>query len=253
MLHTLTSPAKFSLSELFDGTILCVNKPLEWTSHDVVNKIKITANNLKVKNAENQNLKLKIGHAGTLDPLATGLLIVCTGTQTKMTESIQAQLKVYTGTMMLGATTASYDLEHATDTFYETAHITETKMRETTKTFTGNILQRPPAHSAVKVDGKRAYKRARAGEEMTIAPKQITIHSFEVFDIAIPSASFTVVCSKGTYIRSLVNDYGAALQSGAHLTSLCRTAIGEYRLENAWSLHDLVAYINDLHPAGRKR
>ena len=181
---------------------------------------------------------LKIGHAGTLDPLATGLLIVCTGKETRNIESYQAQEKEYTGTFYIGATTPCYDLEKEIDAHYPTDHITDELIRETTKQFTGAIQQTPPLYSAIKIDGKRAYDIARAGKTAEIKPKEVTISEFTITRIALPEVDFKVVCSKGTYIRSLARDFGEALKSGAHLTALCRTRIGQYRLEDALSLEE---------------
>lgn len=181
---------------------------------------------------------LKIGHAGTLDPLATGLLIVCTGKQTRNIESYQAQEKEYTGTFYIGATTPCYDLEKEIDAHYPTEHITDELIKETTKQFTGAIQQTPPLYSAIKIDGKRAYDIARAGKTAEIKPKEVTITEFTITRIALPEVDFKVVCSKGTYIRSLARDFGEALKSGAHLTALCRTRIGQYRLEDALSLEE---------------
>ena len=203
------------------GAVLLFDKPLRWTSFDLVKKVRgIT----RVK---------KVGHAGTLDPLATGLLIICTGKKTKEIDTFQAQIKEYTGTFFIGATTPCYDMEQPVDKVYETAHITEEMIRETAKQFTGSIDQTPPPHSAVKIDGKRAYDLARAGKEVDVKSRTIEIETFEITGIALPVVSFRVVCSKGTYIRSLAHDFGKALGSGAYLSSLVRTRIGEFRLDDA--------------------
>lgn len=203
------------------GAVLLFDKPLRWTSFDLVKKVRgIT----RVK---------KVGHAGTLDPLATGLLIICTGKKTKEIDTFQAQIKEYTGTFFIGATTPCYDMEQPVDKVYETAHITEEMIRETAKQFTGSIDQTPPPHSAVKIDGKRAYDLARAGKEVAVKSRTIEIETFEITGIALPVVSFRVVCSKGTYIRSLAHDFGKALGSGAYLSSLVRTRIGEFRLDDA--------------------
>jgi tRNA pseudouridine55 synthase len=186
----------------------------------------------------------KIGHAGTLDPLATGLLIVCTGKQTKNIEQYQAKEKEYTGTFHIGATTPCFDLEKEIDEYYPTAHLTEELIYETTKQFTGTIQQTPPLFSAIKIDGKRAYDIARSGGTAEIKSKEITISEFTITRIALPEVDFKVVCSKGTYIRSLARDFGLALQSGAHLTALCRTRIGEFKLEDAMTLNDFEERIN---------
>jgi len=179
--------------------------------------------------------KFKIGHAGTLDPLATGLLIICTGKFTKKITEIQAQAKEYTGTIVLGATTPSYDLETEVDSTFPTEHITEALILETTKQFLGEIDQKPPVFSAIKKDGKRLYEHARAGEEVEIASRKTTIYEFEITRIAMPEIDFRVKCSKGTYIRSLAFDFGKALQSGGYLSVLRRTKIGEYSVENGIS------------------
>ncbi len=184
------------------------------------------------------NSLLKIGHAGTLDPLATGLLIVCTGKQTKNIEQYQAQEKEYTGTFYIGATTPCYDREKEIDAYYPTEHISDELIYTTTKQFIGKIQQTPPLFSAIKIGGKRAYKIARAGETAEIKPKEITITEFEITRIAIPEVDFRVVCGKGTYIRSLAHDFGRALNSGAHLTALCRTRIGNYQLANAITIEE---------------
>ncbi len=231
------------------GEVLLINKPLTWTSFQLVNKMKYLIKQSEVRGrrsddevsnpkSEIKNPKLKIGHAGTLDPLATGLLIVCTGKQTKNIESYQAQEKEYTGTFFIGATTPCYDLEKAIDFHYPTEHITNELIYETTRKFTGTIEQTPPLFSAIKIDGKRAYDIARAGGTAEIKPKTITITEFSITRIELPYVDFKVICSKGTYIRSLARDFGLALNSGAHLTALCRTRIGEYKLENALSIVD---------------
>ena len=205
-----------------------INKPYKWTSFDVVRKIR---NSLKP-------LKLKVGHAGTLDPLATGLLLLCTGKLTKQIDTFQAEEKEYTGTMILGATTPSYDLETEINQTFETSHITEELIKQTLPQFIGEIDQKPPVFSAIKKDGKRLYEHARKGEEVEIAARKTTIHEFEITRIALPEVDFRVICSKGTYIRSLANDFGKALNSGAHLTVLRRTKIGEFSVEGAISPQD---------------
>jgi tRNA pseudouridine55 synthase len=220
------------------GQVVLINKPLTWTSFQVVNKMKYLIRNGERKMEGGENAWLKIGHAGTLDPLATGLLIVCTGKETRNIESYQAQEKEYTGTFYIGATTPCYDLEKEIDAHYPTEHITEELIRETTKQFTGEIQQTPPLYSAIKIGGKRAYDIARAGKTAEIKPKEVTITEFTITRIALPEVDFKVVCSKGTYIRSLARDFGEALKSGAHLTALCRTRIGQYRLEDALSLEE---------------
>lgn len=207
-----------------EGQVLLINKPLRWTSFDVVRKLR---NLIKIK---------KIGHAGTLDPLATGLLIVCTGKFTKRINEFMAQEKEYTGTFILGATTASYDLEQEPENFKDYSSITEELIRNSTQQFTGEILQIPPAHSAIKKDGKRVYELARKGIDVVIEPRKITIKEFEITAIELPVVHFRVVCSTGTYIRSLANDFGAALGCGAYLGSLCRTRIGGFTLDQAYTM-----------------
>ncbi|GGG56001.1 tRNA pseudouridine(55) synthase TruB [Hymenobacter glacieicola] len=219
------------------GEVLLVDKPLTWSSFDVVRKVK---NTLRIK---------KIGHAGTLDPLATGLLILCTGKKTKEIDQIQAQEKEYTGTFRLGQTTPSFDLETPVDQELPYQQLTEEQLRAALLPFIGLIEQTPPLFSAVKINGERAYEVARRGGEAEIKSKQITIRAFELTRIALPEVDFRVVCSKGTYIRSLARDYGAALGSGAHLTKLVRTRIGEYRLADALTMEALQA-LRPPRPAG---
>ncbi len=214
--------------DYLNGQVILIDKPLKWSSFQAVNKLKYTLiNKLKLPK------KFKIGHAGTLDPLATGLLIVCTGKFTKSISEIQGQAKEYTGTFHVGATTPSYDLETEIDQTFATEHITEALIHETVKQFIGEIDQKPPVFSAIKKDGKRLYEHARAGEEVEIASRKTTIHEFEITRIVLPEIDFRVVCSKGTYIRSLAYDFGLALHSGGHLTALRRTKIGAYDVKNA--------------------
>ena len=213
------------------GEVLLVDKPLRWTSFNVVNKIR---NALKKKYG-----KIKVGHAGTLDPLATGLLIICTGKLTKQIDLYQAQEKEYTGTILLGATTPTLDAEMAPDRIYPTDHVTPEMIKNAALKFIGDIEQMPPMFSALKVGGETAYKAAREGRELELKPRLVTINEFELTNIALPEVSFRVVCSKGTYIRSLARDLGIALDSGAYLTSLRRTRIGDFRVEDAWELQKL--------------
>lgn len=213
-----------------NGQIILIDKPLTWSSFQAVNKLKYTLINKK-----GLPKKFKIGHAGTLDPLATGLLIICTGKFTKKITEIQAQAKEYTGTFFIGATTPSYDLETQIDQIYPTAHITDELIHETVTQFLGEINQKPPIFSAIKKEGVRLYEHARAGETVEIEARKTTIHQFEITRIALPEIDFRVVCSKGTYIRSLAYDFGQALQSGSHLTVLRRTKIGDYDVINAQS------------------
>ena len=210
-----------------EGRVLLINKPLYWTSFDAVRKIR------------NLTRTKKVGHAGTLDPLASGLLIVCTGRFTKKINEYMAQEKEYTGTITLGASTPTYDLESDPVNPQPVDHLTEEDLHSTTKAFTGPILQVPPIHSAIKKEGKRVYELARRGEDVKLEPRPVTITAFEITGISLPVVQFRVVCSTGTYIRSLANDYGAALGVGGHLSSLCRTRIGEFKLEDALTIEDL--------------
>ena len=214
--------------DIQNGQILLIDKPLHWSSFQAVNKMKYI-----LKRKFDLPKKFKIGHAGTLDPLASGLLIVCTGKFTKRITEIQGQAKEYTGTFTVGATTPSYDLETEIDATFPTEHITETLILETTQQFLGEIDQKPPVFSAIKKDGKRLYEHARAGEEVEIAFRKTTIHEFEITRVALPEIDFRVTCSKGTYIRSLAFDFGKALHSGAHLSALRRTKIGDYSVDAA--------------------
>ena len=223
-----------------EGEVLLINKPYRWTSFDVVGKIR---NSLKP-------LKLKVGHAGTLDPLATGLLIVCTGKMTKQIDSFQAQDKEYTGTFTLGATTPSFDLETAIENQSGTDHLSEETIKEACQKFMGDIEQFPPAHSAVKVGGERLYLKARRGEEVELKSRKVHITEFEITRITLPEVDFRVVCSKGTYIRSLANDFGKALGCGAYLSKLCRTRSGDLLLENAFEVMELVNHIRSLKEEG---
>jgi tRNA pseudouridine55 synthase len=216
--------------EYQEGQVLLIDKALHWTSFQAVNKMKwLLKSKLNIK-------KIKIGHAGTLDPLASGLLIVCTGKFTKRITEIQAQAKEYTGTFFIGATTPSYDLETGINETFPSDHISEALIRETTKQFLGEIDQIPPIFSAIKKDGKRLYEHARAGEEVEIASRKTTIYEFEITRIALPEVDFRIACSKGTYIRSMAHDFGKALGSGAHLTALRRTKIGDYDVANAMDI-----------------
>lgn len=205
---------------------MLIDKPMHWTSFDVVRKIR---NLVKVK---------KVGHAGTLDPLATGLLIICTGKFTKKINEYMAREKEYTGSFTLGATTVTYDLESEPGNFASTDGLTHEQLYAVTKKFIGEIMQVPPAHSAIKKDGKRVYELARMGKEVKLDPRKVTISVFEITDIKMPVISFRVVCSTGTYIRSLANDYGEALGCGAYLSSLCRTRIGEFELKDAKTVEE---------------
>lgn len=214
--------------DYLEGQVLLIDKPLQWSSFQAVNKLKYL-----LINKVGLPKKFKIGHAGTLDPLATGLLLICTGKFTKKIAELQGQAKEYTGTFHIGATTPSYDLETEIDATFPTEHIDEALIHETIKQFLGEIDQKPPVFSAIKKDGKRLYEHARAGEEVEIASRKTTMHEFEITRIALPEIDFRVVCSKGTYIRSLAFDFGKALNSGSHLTALRRTKIGDYDVKNA--------------------
>jgi len=214
-----------------EGRVLLINKPLDWTSFDAVNKIR---NLLRIK---------KVGHAGTLDPLATGLLIICTGKFTKRINEYMAQEKEYTGTITLGATTPTYDLESEPQNFKPVEHITAEQIQEATKPFIGEIMQVPPAHSAIKIGGKRVYELARQGKEVKLEPRKLFIKEFVVTKIEMPIVHFRVVCSTGTYIRSLANDFGEALGCGGYLSSLCRTRIGEFSVNNSMTMEQFEAEI----------
>jgi tRNA pseudouridine55 synthase len=214
--------------EYLNGQVLLIDKPLKWSSFQAVNKLKYL-----LINKVGLPKKFKIGHAGTLDPLATGLLLICTGKFTKSISELQGQAKEYTGTFYIGATTPSYDLETEIDQTFPTEHIDEALIHETVKQFLGEIDQKPPIFSAIKKDGVRLYEHARAGETVEIASRKTTIHEFEITRIALPEIDFRVVCSKGTYIRSLAFDFGKAMNSGSHLTVLRRTKIGDYDVKNA--------------------
>lgn len=216
------------MSEMNTDRLILVNKPLDWTSFDVIRKLRYK---LKIK---------KIGHAGTLDPLATGLLIVCTGKLTKRIDEYQAQEKEYTGRFILGQSTPSHDLETEVTETFDISHLTVENIAEATRSFIGPIEQVPPMHSAIKIDGKRAYELARKGAVAELKKRPVTISAFDITAIDLPSVSFRVVCSKGTYIRSLARDFGVKLGGGAYLAELCRTRIGEFRLEDAKQIEDIV-------------
>ena len=216
---------EIKLSE--EGNMLLINKPLGWTSFDVVNKLRYI---LKTK---------KIGHAGTLDPLATGLLIICVGKMTKRIEEFMGQEKEYTGKFILGQTTPSHDLETEVTEQKDISGLNETLIREATKNFIGKISQLPPQHSAIRIGGKRAYEFARKGEEIELKPREVDVSVFEIASITLPEISFRIVCSKGTYIRSIARDFGNALGVGAYMSELCRTRIGPHRLENAVAIDEV--------------
>ena len=221
-----------------EGEVLYFDKPLRWTSFAVVNKIRYhISRKLGVK-------KIKVGHAGTLDPLATGVMIICTGKATKRIEEFQYHTKEYIATLQLGATTPSFDLEKEIDATYPTNHITKEMVEETLKKFVGTIEQVPPTFSACKVDGKRAYDLARKGDEVELKPKILVIDEIELLECNLPEIKIRVVCSKGTYIRALARDIGQALQSGAHLTGLIRTRVGEVKLEDCMKVEDFEAWLD---------
>lgn len=219
-----------NVEKIQEGHVFLIDKPLDWTSFDVVNKIR-----WNIRKSYDLK-KIKVGHAGTLDPKATGLLLVCTGKLTKKIDEFQAQEKTYTGTIKLGVTTPTYDLESEEDQTFPTSHLTEDIIHEATKQFIGEIEQYPPMHSAIKVDGKRLYELAREGQEIERKARKITIHDFKITKIDLPFVDFEVNCSKGTYIRSLAFDFGKAVNSGGYLTALRRTKIGEFDVINAENL-----------------
>ena len=220
-----------------NGQVLLIDKPITWTSFQVVNKLRWEIRQrFDIK-------KIKVGHAGTLDPLATGLLIICTGKQTKQIDTYQGQVKEYTGTFTLGGTTPSYDLETEINNTFPTAHITEELLHETTKQFVGEIQQKPPIFSAIKKDGKRLYELARKGETTEIKERTVTVSSFEITKIKLPEVEFRIISSKGTYIRSIAFDYGKALNSGGYLSALRRTKIGNFSVDDAFSVEE---FINNL-------
>jgi len=228
----------FTKEAFLSGQVILIDKPLNWTSFQVVNKVRwLIKKNIGVK-------KIKVGHAGTLDPLATGLLILCCGKMTKEIERFQGQEKTYSGTFQLGATTPSYDLETQIDQTYPTDHVNPALIEATKAQFMGEIDQHPPVFSALKKEGKRLYEYARKGEKIDIPSRKVHISSFSIETKALPLLSFKVSCSKGTYIRSLAHDFGQALESGAHLSSLCRERIGDFHLKNAMSIETFEAEIN---------
>lgn len=221
------------------GYVAVIDKPLEWTSTDVVRKVKFALRRMGYR-------KIKVGHAGTLDPLASGVLLVCIGRATKMVDALQAEEKEYVADVMLGATTPSHDLEHAVDQTYPWEHITREAVEEALKGLTGERLQTPPVYSAKKIEGQRAYDLARAGEEVELRRALINIYEMELMEFDLPRIRIRVRCSKGTYIRSLAYEIGEALQSGGHLTSLRRTRSGGFTAEKAWQLDN---FLEKLQPA----
>ena len=227
------------MTDFRDGEVLLIDKPLRWTSFDVVKKVKGIIQRSVGKG------KIKVGHAGTLDPLATGLLILCTGRKTKIIPTIQDQPKEYTGTFCLGAVTPSYDLETEPENFKSPEHITEQKLKETAEKFLGSIEQKPPIYSAVKYEGKRAYEYARKGKHVELKSKKISIELFEITSINMPEVEFKIRCSKGTYIRSIANDFGAQVGVGAYLKELRRTCIGDYNVADALTIDTIGAGLNE--------
>ncbi|MFM9951921.1 MAG: tRNA pseudouridine(55) synthase TruB [Saprospiraceae bacterium] len=230
---TIPSPQDF-----LNGVTLLVDKPKGWTSFDVVNKIRFALRRYT------GDKKIKVGHAGTLDPMATGLLVICTGKSTKLLHEYQGFSKVYTGTILLGATTPSYDLETEIDARFPTEHLTQALLETARQQFLGEIAQLPPMYSAIKVDGQALYKKARKGESIELQPRQIRIDAFDLTRIELPEVDFYVACSKGTYIRSLAYDFGKALQSGGCLSALRRTQIGEFKVDDAWQVADFVSAVS---------
>ena len=227
-------PIHPAMQPFLDGQVLLLNKPLHWTSFDVVKKVRILTG------------VSKVGHAGTLDPLATGLLIICTGAFTKRINTFMAQIKEYTGSFTVGATTPTYDLESEPEHPKDYHFLTNDAIHAATHLFTGEIYQTPPIHSAIKKDGKPAYLAARKGEDIQLEPRKITIEQFEIPHIALPVIDFRVVCSTGTYIRTLANDFGSYLQTGAYLSKLCRTRIGEFTLEQSMTIEQFSEKIRQL-------
>ncbi|MGI9530366.1 tRNA pseudouridine(55) synthase TruB [Lutimonas sp.] len=227
-----------NVDDFKNGQVLVIDKPLNWTSFQVVNKIRwAIRKKFKLK-------KIKVGHAGTLDPLATGVLIICTGKFTKKIDEYQAEAKEYTGTITLGGTTPSFDLETEVDQSYATDHITEKDILATAKSFEGLIQQKPPIYSAIKKDGVRLYELARKGEQTEIKSREVEIFSFEITDISLPVVGFRIACSKGTYIRSIANDFGVKLNSGGYLSSLRRTKSGSFSVENSNSIETFLEQLD---------
>lgn len=229
----------FTVEDFLNGQVLLIDKPLTWTSFDVVNFLRSLIR--KVYDLK----KLKVGHTGTLDPLATGLLIICTGKKTKEIDEYQGMDKVYVGSMIMGSSTPSYDKETKPDHFFDYSEITNEDLVNATKQFNGKIEQIPPIYSAVKIDGKRAFNYARKNKDVTLKSRTVTINNFSLLNIDLPTIDFSISCSKGTYIRALVNDYGKALNNGAHLSALRRTQIGEFKVQNAYSIESFRKLILD--------
>lgn len=233
-LSVFTPESKIQHAELSEGLLMLVDKPYDWSSFDVIRKVK-------------KYIKpYRIGHAGTLDPFATGLLLLAIGKYTKHTEMLQQHDKEYTGSIYLGATTESYDKEHEPNEVFSITHINEESILKKAKDFEGEQLQYPPIHSAIKQDGKRLFQMARAGEVVKVQPRTVTIKDFEITKIELPLVHFRVVCSKGTYIRSLAHDFGKALGAGAYLNSLCRTRSGDFNIQQAWQLSELLIALHEI-------
>jgi len=227
--------------DFWTGQTLLIDKPFKWTSFDVVNKLRIA-----ISQTHTPRKRVKVGHAGTLDPLATGLLIICTGKNTKKISGLQGMTKEYTGTITLGATRPSFDMETEIDQTFDISTIEEKDIYQATKQFVGVIDQFPPIFSALKVGGKRLYKSAREGEKVEIKSRKVEINEFEITGIELPEVHFRISCSKGTYIRSIAHDFGKALNNGGYLSALQRTYIGEYALANAWNLEELIAKVKEM-------
>lgn len=224
--------------DFYTGEVLLIDKPYTWSSFQAVNKLKYAIKHHPSLLVNGVKTKARVGHAGTLDPLATGLLIVCTGKKTKTINTLMGMEKEYTGTFFIGATTPCFDLEKPVDKTYPIEHITEEMILATAKQFTGILQQVPPLFSAIQIDGKRAYELARAGKDTELKAREVEIKTFEITGVSLPMVDFKIVCSKGTYIRSIARDFGQALGSGAHLTKLCRTRIGNFELKDAISPED---------------
>lgn len=222
---------------------MLVNKPLDWTSFDVVNKIRIAATQHCRLHEAQFGKRLKVGHAGTLDPKATGLLVICTGKNTKKINDLTGLDKEYEGVITLGATRPSFDLETEIDQTFDTAHITESLLQTIRQQFVGEIEQVPPMYSAIKVDGKRVYEMARRGEKVALKSRKLVIHQFDITRFEMPEVTFRIRCSKGTYIRSIAHDFGKALNSGGYLSALIRTQVGDFKLQDAWNLTELIEVI----------
>ena len=222
------------MNQFEEGKLLLIDKPLRWTSFDVVRKIR---NLIKIK---------KVGQAGTLHALATGLLMICTGKYTKRINEYMAQEKEYTGSFTLGAVTDSYDLEREPKDFKPTEHLSAEQIKSATIAFTGQIYQVPPSHSAIQINGKRVYELARQGKEVIIEPRKVTVKEFEITSIEMPLVYFRIVCSTGTYIRSIANDFGKALGCGAYLSSLCRTRIGEFKIDDSISMEEFEKEVDEI-------